>query len=870
MADPGPSRARVESLFHAALERPAGEREAFVELESNGDRELAREVLSLLAHDEESTGEGLRGVSIEDADARAGESAGDVIGRYTLVRKLGEGGFGAVYLARQSAPVSRDVALKVIKAGMDTRGVVARFRGEQQALASMDHPHIARVLDAGATPEGRPYFVMELVDGEPVTRFCDERRLSVEERLWVFLQLCDAVRHAHQKGIIHRDLKPGNVLASEVDGRPFVRVIDFGIAKALSPDDARAFATEEGRPVGTPAYMSPEQARGRWAEVDTRTDVYALGVMLFELLTGRLPFDPSSDHAARDSAPRPSTRTGSTTREAAAARGADPASLARRLRGDLDWITLRALAAEPDRRYAGVAELAADVERHLADLPVLAGPPGLAYRARKFVRRRRATALAAAALALALVVGGGGLAAGLVRAQAEAERAAREAATSERVTEFLTGLLEGVDPDVARGRDTTVLSEILDAASARIDADLALEPRARAQLRHTLGTTRLGLGQFEAAERDLREAWTLRRELEDGARLAQASASALASTLSSLGRDEEAIGVLEGAMAEHTGETEEDLMVRAGAWHTLGSVRREMQDYGAAREALERAAEMMVRARDPEDNDVLSIRHDLAWMRIRAGEHEEAAAELREVLEIRDRTIGPRHPDSLSTVSGVAYALGSLGDFEAAEPFYRRAMEGRRIVLGPEHPDTLEAVNNLGFFYARTGRLEEAEALFRELAETSARAHGEGSASVFNATHNLGAVMRLRGDVEGASRVLTETYEGRRELLGSRHLLTLATAHTLAAVRRAEGRLGDAAELLRVAHEGRVRALGGGHPLALDSGAALVETLVEAGEVEAARERAEAIRSAVAGGEPGGAARAALDRLDAALAGAAG
>ncbi|MGB2822043.1 MAG: serine/threonine-protein kinase, partial [Phycisphaerae bacterium] len=376
------------------------------------------------------------------------EQPGTEIGPYRLLEVLGEGAFGVVYLASQSSPVRRRVALKIIKPGMDSRQVLARFEAERQALAMMDHPSIARVFDAGATEKGRPYFAMELVKGVPITDYCDRHNLAVPQRLELLISACQAVQHAHQKGVIHRDIKPSNVLVTLQDGKPTPKVIDFGVAKATSePLTERTLFTRQGQLVGTPGYMSPEQAEMSALDVDTRTDIYSLGTLLYELLTGSPPFENDElRHAGlakiqqiirEVEPPRPSTRCstlGDEADRAAKRRGSTPQVLARQLRGDLDWITMKALEKDRTRRYASAEAFAEDVRRHLAHQPVEAGPPSAAYRLGKFVRRHRTSVAASVTIAL-LLVASTAISSVLYWQAKTSERAARAAEKQQRAAE---------------------------------------------------------------------------------------------------------------------------------------------------------------------------------------------------------------------------------------------------------------------------------------------------------------------------------------------------------------------------------------------------------------------------------------------------
>ncbi|MEO1575960.1 MAG: serine/threonine-protein kinase, partial [Pseudomonadota bacterium] len=503
----GPRWDKMWEVFHAALALTEDERAAFIADTCADDAALASDISALV--DGHADADDMLATELEVPAAVAAAKAsphaliGQHIDNYLLRGVIGEGGMGVVYDAAQDRPVQRRVALKLIKLGMDTREVIARFENERQALALMSHPNIANVLDAGVTTEGRPYFVMEHVAGVPIHRYCDDHRLTVDERLRLFIVLCQAIEHAHQKGIIHRDIKPSNVLVTLQDNVPAPKVIDFGVAKALNQRlTDNTLQTELGRFVGTPEYMSPEQAESSGLDIDTRTDIYSLGVLLHYLLCGTLPFDgdalTSGDYATVREAirgrelRRPSDQLDGDP-DTAMQRRSDAATLRRTLRGDIDWIVMRALDPDRTRRYQTAGNFAADIQRYLKNEPVLAGPPSGRYRLKKFVQRHR-VGVASAALALLTLAAFTAimtwqsvrLSRALTVADQESTRAQQENARAQAVVEFLVELFEETDPGNARGREVTV-REVLDRGSERLATELPEQPLVKATLRETVG-----------------------------------------------------------------------------------------------------------------------------------------------------------------------------------------------------------------------------------------------------------------------------------------------------------------------------------------------------------------------------------------------
>jgi eukaryotic-like serine/threonine-protein kinase len=785
------------------------------------------------------------------------------IGPYRLLQPLGQGGMGVVWLAEQHHPVRRQVALKVIKIGMDTKQVIARFEAERQALAVMDHPAIATVFDGGATDDGRPYFAMEYVRGEPITTYCDRQRLTTHERLELFTQVCDGVQHAHQKGIIHRDLKPSNVLVTVQDDRAVPKIIDFGVAKATAqPLTEHSLFTELGMIIGTLEYMSPEQAEMGGLDIDTRTDVYALGVILYELLTGALPFDRDTvRNAALDDVrrtirekepPRPSTRVkergAAAFSEAAERRRTEPARLASQLRGDLDSITLKALEKDRTRRYQTANAFAIDVRRYLRNEPVSAQTPSTLYRMQRFIRRHRVGAAAAAALLVALVLGVAGTTLGLVRARRAEVQAREEAAIASQVSEFLVRLFEVSDPGEARGNSITA-REILERGAEQIRRDLGDQPQVQARLIYTMGKVHDSLGLYNASAALLEEALKKREVLlgPEHPDVAEAC-DRLGDVYRKLGRHAEAEPLLRRAVAIRERRFPPNAPLIAESLTSLGNLYQRMARLDEAQQVLDRA--LAIRERNEGDRAGLArTLSSVASLMGRRGNIAEAEPHLRRALDIQEQTLGRDHPDVARTCTNLAHVYMLQKRFAEAEPLYARALEIRRRTLGPQHAGVAETLDGLGSLYLEENRVDAAEPVFREALAIYQQTYGATHTNVAVALVNVGKILvrqhryqdaeaRYRQALAILEKTLSvddpyvadtlqdlgELYHElkrpadaepifrrsvaiRERMLGAHNLATAQSLHALGVVLRDEGRAVEALSFLARAFEIRVREL---------------------------------------------------------------
>ena len=811
---------RVENLLDQALDLEPAARESFLDRACGADRVLRERLAELLRAAEtpdsfldrsvHEVAAGLvRGLE-QDADASATPRPPpyERVGAYRLIREVGRGGMGAVYLGeRDDDHFHREVAVKLVQPAA-APGLTARFVAERQILASLDHPGIARLYDGGTTADGTPYLVMEYIDGERLDVYCDSHRLPIAGRLALFDAVCDAVQFAHQNMVVHRDLKPTNVLVRR-DGT--VKLLDFGVAKLLaSADGTDNGLTQTGALAMTPAYASPEQLSG--GTISTATDVYALGVLLYELLAGDSPYDvtgrsPSEiERVVREQEPRrPSAAVPAEDEEArsrALARSTTPQALRRRLKGDLDNIVLTALRKEPEHRYRSVYHLRDDLLRYRTGLPVSARAPTFTYRAGKYVRRNRWGILAAAIILITLL---GGLAGTAWQARA----AAREARRMTEVRDFLVSLFENSDPDSTRGRSITAL-ELLERGAARLDSGLTSQPALRADMLGVVGRIYGELGLHGRARPLLEEALQVRRRIPGSAspRDLAESAGDLANVLFEQGEYEQAERLAREALTLRRTRSADPARLAASLGDLAGvlSVRGD----GEAADSLYREAlEIDRRTDNPEGLAGRLSQYGTALWRM--ARYEESLRMHEEAVAMRRSLHGNEHTLVATSLLGLAATLEYMGDYERAEKLLRESLEIRRKLLGEAHPHVAIVLNNLGSVYQKAGRLDDAETAHRQALAKRRDALSESHPDVGTSMNNLGVVLYFKGQYAEAADIFDRVLPLWRATYGTHHPNVLSALNNLGASRRAAGDLEEAEVALRAALALRREAFGEEH-----------------------------------------------------------
>jgi serine/threonine protein kinase/Tfp pilus assembly protein PilF len=755
------------AIFNAARQiDDHNARRVYLEVACGEDRELLRRVEALLRVNSEKltlldapTME-IRGI----LSATIRDEAGTQIGPYKLVQMLGEGGMGTVFRAEQAQPIHREVAVKIIRPGMDSRQVLARFAVEQQALALMDHPNIARVLDAGTTETARPYFVMELITGVPINKYCDTKHLTLRERLQLFIPVCQAVQHAHQKGIIHRDIKPSNVLVALYDSKPVPKVIDFGIAKAtgFKPSE-QTVATELGSVVGTMEYMSPEQAEPGQIDIDTRSDIYSLGVVLYELLTGSTPLQPARLNGAalldllrlvrEEEPPKPSTRL-STTEELpsiAANRATEPKKLTRLVQGELDWIVMKCLEKDRTRRYATAGALASDIERYLHDEPVEAGPPATSYRLRKFAQKNRKL-LFATGVFVSLLTAGVVVSTWLaVRAWAaereatnafhreadERKKAEKAAAESAAVLKFFRDrVLAAPRPkglDGGLGADVTIRAA-LDKAEPGIAKTFADQPLIEASIRHTLAQSYSQLGEPKLA----------------------------------IPQQERALALLR----EHRGEEHPDTL---GALNNLAIMLVGQNETKRARELFARAVELKKRVMGPDDPDTLRSMTNLATLLHALGEYDESRKLFEAALPIQERVLEEGNFETIRTMNNYAIVLQAQEHLDDARKMFDKALRLEQKYLPPDHPQTLATMVNLASLLEDLGQFDEAHTLLQRTLESQKHILPLLHPDVLKTRNNMAYLLHAQEQWSASQKMFEDTLKDERKVLPAGHPEMLRT-----------------------------------------------------------------------------------------------
>ena len=819
----------VQTLFEAALKKAPADRLAYLQEACENDTALFLEVSSLLSADE-APDSMLEGHAMEllstDLDAPAIPSLqGSVIGPYRLQKQIGEGGMGLVYLAeRIDGLFEQQVAIKIIKHGMDSAHIIRRFEEERRILARLQHENIARLLDGGVTEDGRPYFVMEYVEGVPIDKYCDNNQRSIDDRLALFVTVCKAVLYAHANLVVHRDLKPENILVTS-DGT--VKLLDFGIAKVLGNAEEQTQLTQAGNRILTPAYASPEQLRGEL--IGTSSDIYSLGVVLYELLTGQRPQTHGITEANLDphhSQPDLPSRTidqairssdSATLDSISRARSTQPEKLRRQLKGDLDVICLKALRPDIQRRYRSVETFSEDIQRHRTGQPVLARPDSAGYKFRKLVQRHQIGVVITVAIFLLIT---SIVSFYTIQLSRERDRARSEAEKAEEVSKFLQGIFEVSDPSASRG-ETVTARELLDKGAQQVESDLADQPEVQAEMLDVIGKVYSELGLYDRAASMHKNALDKKQELlgDDHIEVAT-SLKLLGLTQRRLGNYPSADSAYRAALAiQRTsfGKTHKEV---AETLTNLAVVVRRMGNDEEAADMLTEALQQRINLLGPMHIDVAQTMNNLAIVRMRLSEFEAADTLFAQVVDILQQTVGDIHPGVASSLNNRAYLQRQLGDDAAAENLYRKSLEVKRKLYGNEHPSLINSLNNLSSMLIISKKYDEAEVLINEGLEIGSKRLEDKHPDIANSLGHLSNISEARREYVRALELRREKLEIEQHVYGDDHisiaeskygiawLLSQQNLHEEAERTQREG-LALSRKLFGEAHESVVRDLQG-------------------------------------------------------------
>ena len=813
---------KIQTLFEKALELNPSERENFLKNDCGDDKELFDDVMSLLAADEKQhsifSGSAADYVAVDDANLD-----GKIFGNYRAIKQIGSGGMGSVYLAeRADGHFEQKVALKVVKPGMNTREIITRFEEERQILARLQHPNIARLLDGGISEIGLPYFTMEYVEGKPITEYCDENNLTIEQRLELFKKVCEAVLYAHQNLVIHRDIKPSNILVQE-DGT--VKLLDFGIAKVFEVDADQKFVTRTGMRIMTPEYASPEQVRGE--PVSTATDIYSLGLILYQLLTGCPPYEVTSTSALEmeriiclTEPQRPSTVI---TKVFSSTNGGNKTSadyisqkrrttipkLRKRISGDLDNVCLMAIRKEPDRRYSSIAQFIADIDNHLTGLPITARKSTAGYLTRKFIQRHKVGVVVAtvAIVLIALVT-----VFYTIQLAEERDRAQLEAEKSKKVSEFLAGIFQVSDPEQSKGESITA-RELLDNGVKRIESELADQPEVLANMLNVTGNVYRSLGLYDKAQALLQRAYSINDSIlgSDSPETVK-SLNDLANLNFAMGEYESAIEKFDKALEKRKIIYGEESLEASESMNDLGMVLREEGDYNQSEKLLTTSLSIREKLLSSESPEVAQSINNLALLKEDMGQYDKSKKLFEESLKVKEKFYGKNHPSVTETMGNLAFLLQQMGDYEEASKLFNETLEIDKKLFGDLHPAISTDLYNIASNTVLMGDLNNAEKLYSEVLELDKKLLGEEHPYIALDLNNLAGILSDKGDYAGAEKLYKESLALNKKIYGSEHPEVATSLSNLGVMYNRWGKYSLAEPLLKSALDMRIRLLGENHP----------------------------------------------------------